>query len=65
MPVMNEEQGCGKIIPQIKRSGMTNIVVDNNSKDKTVEVCKNLGVEVINKGKVKYSLPRSLAINYW
>ncbi len=53
MPVMNEEQGCGKIIPQIKKEWYDQmIVVDNNSKDKTVEVCKNLGVEVISqKGK--------------
>ena len=53
MPVMNEEQGCEKIIPQIKKEWYDQmIVVDNNSKDKTVEVCKNLGAEVISqKGK--------------
>ncbi len=53
MPVMNEEEGCRAIIPKIKKEWYDQLlVVDNRSTDKTVEVCKNFGAEVVmQKGK--------------
>lgn len=49
----NEEEAIGRLIQSIKRQTFKNIeiiLVDNNSKDKTVEIVKNLGIKVYNLG---------------
>jgi dolichol-phosphate hexosyltransferase len=58
IPCYNEEKGLPKIISEIpykklKELGYTLevLVIDNNSKDKTVEVAKKLGAKVISEKK--------------
>ncbi len=59
LPALNEEEGIGLTISELKESlsGFQNLyflVVDGNSKDKTVEIARSLGAEVlIQEGKGK------------
>jgi dolichol-phosphate hexosyltransferase len=59
LPTLNEEQGIGVTISEIKEcfndsSQPHFLVVDGNSTDKTVEVARNLGAEVLTQtGKGK------------
>ncbi|MEM2178051.1 MAG: glycosyltransferase [Candidatus Methanomethylicaceae archaeon] len=48
LPTLNEEEAIGKVIDEIKAEGFKNIlVVDGYSSDRTVEIAKSKGVEVI------------------
>ena len=48
IPTLNEEEGMKAIMPQVDRSLFTQIlVVDGKSKDKTVEVSKQMGFDVV------------------
>jgi len=56
IPTLNEEEGIAPTIEEIIQtiSGAKIIVVDGNSTDKTLEIAKDLGVEIIaQKGKGK------------
>jgi glycosyltransferase involved in cell wall biosynthesis len=48
IPTLNEEKNMSELLPSLRRAGFSNIVViDGNSKDKTVEIAKRYGVNVI------------------
>ena len=48
IPTLNEEQGMRVIMPKVKREWVDQIlVVDGNSKDKTVEVAREMGYDVV------------------
>jgi len=48
LPVLNEEEAIGKVIEELRTEGYSNIlVVDGYSKDRTVEVAKENGIELI------------------
>jgi glycosyltransferase involved in cell wall biosynthesis len=55
IPTLNEEGTIAEVIQQVNQMGYHSImVVDGNSKDRTVQIAKDLGVEVIvqnGKGK--------------
>jgi len=55
IPTLNEESGIAKVIEELRQLGFKNIlVIDGYSKDKTVEVARQLGAKVINQqGKGK------------
>jgi glycosyltransferase involved in cell wall biosynthesis len=55
IPTLNEENNIKIIINELHRLGFSNIlIIDGNSDDSTVEVAKNLGVNVLNQdGKGK------------
>jgi len=48
LPVLNEEEAIGKVIEELRVEGYSNIlVVDGYSKDRTVEVAKENGVQLL------------------
>jgi glycosyltransferase involved in cell wall biosynthesis len=48
IPTLNEEQGMRTVMPKVKREWVDQIlVVDGNSKDKTVEVSRQMGYDVV------------------
>jgi glycosyltransferase involved in cell wall biosynthesis len=48
IPTLNEEQGMRHVMPLVDRSIFEQIlVVDGNSKDKTVEVARSMGYDVV------------------
>lgn len=48
IPTLNEEEGMRTIMPKVKSEWFDQIlVVDGNSKDKTVEVAKEMGYDVV------------------
>jgi glycosyltransferase involved in cell wall biosynthesis len=48
IPVLNEEEGIGKVIKEVKNEGYRNIlVVDGYSTDKTVSIASNNGVKIV------------------
>lgn len=53
IPAYNEEGNIGKVLGQLKKSGITEkidiLVIDDGSKDGTVETAKSYGVEVISQ----------------
>jgi len=58
IPCYNEENGIGKVIDGVAKNRLRElgfeteiIVIDNNSKDKTVEVAKSHGAKVISEKK--------------
>ncbi len=55
LPTLNEEKAIGPVIDELKKEGLGNIlVVDGHSTDKTVDIAKSKGVEVViqdGKGK--------------
>lgn len=55
IPAYNEEKTIKKIISEIKKIGLTPLVVDDGSTDRTSEIVKNMNVSVIghkkNRGK--------------
>ncbi len=57
VPTLNEEEGISKVIDNIKMLGIksyTILVIDGNSRDKTVEIARKKGAKVISqksKGK--------------
>lgn len=55
IPAYNEEKNIGRVIGALKRSGYFVVVSDDGSHDKTVEISKSLGAEVLvsdrNRGK--------------
>ncbi len=57
IPTLNEEKGIAEVINQCKSLMVKNssiLVVDGNSKDRTVNIAKNNGVRIlIQKGKGK------------
>jgi len=57
IPTLNEEDGIGKTIESIPSGKLRNyeiLIVDGNSKDKTVEISKKLGARVINEKRKGY-----------
>ncbi len=54
IPCYNEEKSIGKVIQKIPKSVFEIIVVDNNSKDKSAEIAKNLGAKVVKETKQGY-----------
>ena len=55
IPTLNEEKGCEKILPLIDKDWVDEIIIiDGQSKDQTVKVCKAMGFKVlIQKEKVR------------
>jgi len=56
IPTLNEEEGIAPTVEEIKQtiSEAKIIIVDGNSTDKTLEIAKDLGIEIIaQKGKGK------------
>lgn len=54
VPTLNEENTVGEVVEDFKNLGYRVVVIDGNSKDRTVEVAKSKGAEVIlqsGKGK--------------
>lgn len=48
LPVLNEEEAIGKVIEELRMEGYSNILVfDGYSKDRTVDVAKENGVQVL------------------
>lgn len=48
IPTLNEEQGMRIVMPKVKKEWVYQIlVVDGNSKDKTVEVARQMGYDVV------------------
>ena len=48
IPTLNEQEAIGKVIREIIECGFKNIlVVDGYSSDRTVDIAKNLGVQVV------------------
>lgn len=48
VPTLNEEKNIAEVIRELKRIGFSDIlVIDGNSRDRTVEVAKEFGVDVI------------------
>ena len=48
IPTLNEEEAIGKVIKELKRCGYKNVlVIDGYSEDRTVEIARNYGAEVI------------------
>ena len=48
IPTLNEEQGMRTVMPKVKKQWVDQIlVVDGNSKDKTVEVSRQMGYDVV------------------
>lgn len=48
LPTLNEEGGIGRIIDEVRAEGFENIlVVDGYSSDRTVEIARSKGVEVV------------------
>jgi len=46
IPTLNEKEGIGKVIDDLKRAGFENIlVVDGYSEDDTLKITKSRGVE--------------------
>lgn len=62
IPTLNEERTIGQIIEKCKKYGDEIIVIDGHSKDKTREIARSLGINVIldnGKGKgaaLRYSI---------
>jgi glycosyltransferase involved in cell wall biosynthesis len=51
VPTLNEERNIGHAITRLRLNGVKDIlVVDGNSSDRTVEVAKDLGAEVVFQG---------------
>ena len=50
VPTLNEEKNIGAVIRELKRKGLSNIlVIDGNSNDRTVTIAKKFGVTVIHQ----------------
>jgi len=50
IPTLNEEENIAKVIRELNQMGCRNIlVIDGNSRDRTVEVTKEFGVNVISQ----------------
>ena len=48
IPTLNEEKGCEKILPLIDKDWVDEIIIiDGQSKDQTVKVCKAMGFKVL------------------
>ena len=48
IPTLNEEKGCEKILPLIDKDWVDEIIIiDGQSKDQTVKVCKDMGFKVL------------------
>jgi len=48
IPTLNEERSISELLFSLRRAGFSRIlVIDGNSKDKTVEIAKRFGVEVV------------------
>ena len=48
IPTLNEERSIAELLVSLRKAGFSRIlVIDGNSKDKTVEIAKRYGVEVI------------------
>jgi len=48
IPTLNEEEAIEKVIQEVRECGFKNIlVVDGYSKDRTVEIARNMGVRVV------------------
>ncbi len=56
IPTMNEEENIGKVLQRIKNSvkGNYEILIVDNSKDKTPEIAKSMGAIVINEKRKGY-----------
>ena len=53
IPTINEESSIGSVIDEIPIKAEI-IVVDSNSKDKTVEIAKSKGAKIINEPRLGY-----------
>lgn len=55
IPAYNEESNIKEVVEKVKKGGMLPIVIDDNSKDKTVDIAKKAGAIVLkqerNRGK--------------
>jgi len=60
VPTLNEEKNIAEVIRELKRTGFSDIlVIDGNSRDRTISIAKKLGVNVIRQnGKGKGSALR-------
>ena len=50
LPAYNEEAHLGKVLSQVKEQTADVLVVDDGSKDKTAEIARAAGVEVLSRG---------------
>ena len=65
IPAYNEEQSIGKVINDIPRANVTDIVVvNNNSTDNTVKVAKGAGATVLTETKQGYGAACLKGIEY-
>ncbi|MDI6850430.1 MAG: glycosyltransferase family 2 protein [bacterium] len=60
---LNEEENIKRAIESVKDLSKKILVIDSGSKDKTVEIAKNLGAECIFKEFVNYAEQRNYALN--
>jgi glycosyltransferase involved in cell wall biosynthesis len=67
IPTRNEEENIAVVISQLKDLGFYNIlVIDANSKDRTVEIAKRLGAHVVvQEGRGKGAALRQAFIHEW
>ncbi len=54
IPCYNEEEGITRVIPALPQSVDEIIIVDNNSTDRTAEVARNLGAQVVFEKRKGY-----------
>lgn len=64
IPVYNEEQSIHKVIEDIPNYVDKIIVVDNNSTDNTVQVCRECGVDIISEKHQGYGAACLAGIEY-
>ena len=50
LPAYNEEAHLGKVLSQVKEQTADVLVVDDGSKDKTAEIARAAGVELLSRG---------------
>jgi|GEM_PF-1660212 len=64
IPVRNEERNIGEMLQNLKKDGFKGrheiIVVDGDSKDKTVKIAKGFGAKVVKQKKLGISNARNL-----
>lgn len=65
IPAFNEENAIGKVIDEIPKAWVTEIVVvDNNSRDKTFEIATKLGATALFEPQKGYGMACLTAMNH-